>query len=94
MDACICMAESLHCSSEAITVLLISCTPIVNKKFKFKQKNLHVIIKHSYEKNFFQVRKAPFGLKLCWVFEQLIPPMRGLTVWLRAHSPYGPVTSR
>ena len=68
MDACICMAESLHCSSEAITVLLISCTPIVNKKFKFKQKNLHVIIKHSYEKNFFQVRKAPFGLKLCCDF--------------------------
>ena len=30
----ICMAESLHCSPETITVLLISYTPIQNKKFK------------------------------------------------------------
>ena len=68
MDACICVAKSLHCLSETITVLLISCTPIVNKKFKFKQKNLHVIIKHSCEIFFFQVRKAVFGLKLCCDF--------------------------
>ena len=30
MDTCICMAESLHCSSETITTLLISCTAIQN----------------------------------------------------------------
>ena len=29
-DACICMAESLHCSSETITTLLIGNTPIQN----------------------------------------------------------------
>ena len=30
MDTCICMSESLHCSPETITTLLISCTPIHN----------------------------------------------------------------
>ena len=34
MDTCICMAESLHSSLEAITTLLISYTPIQNKKLK------------------------------------------------------------
>ena len=34
MDTCICVAESLRCSPEAITTLLISYTPIQNKKFK------------------------------------------------------------
>ena len=34
LDTCICMAESLRCSPEAITTLLISYTPIQNKKFK------------------------------------------------------------
>ena len=32
MDACMCMAESLHSSPETITTLLISYTPIQNKK--------------------------------------------------------------
>ena len=36
-DTCICMAESLHCSSETITILLIGYTPIQNKKFKLKK---------------------------------------------------------
>ena len=30
MDTCICMAESLHCSPETITILLIGYTPIQN----------------------------------------------------------------
>ena len=30
MDTCIGMAESIHCSPETITTLLISCTPIQN----------------------------------------------------------------
>ena len=38
MDICICMAESLHCSLETITTLLISYTP--NKKFKNKLNGL------------------------------------------------------
>ena len=33
-DTCIYMAESLHCSPETITTLLIDYTPIQNKKFK------------------------------------------------------------
>ena len=34
MDTCICMTESLYCPPETITTLLISYTPIRNKKFK------------------------------------------------------------
>ena len=34
MDTCICIAESLCCSLETITTLLISYTLIQNKKFK------------------------------------------------------------
>ena len=33
MDTCICVAESLPCSLETITTLLIGCTPIYSKKF-------------------------------------------------------------
>jgi len=36
MDICICMAESLHCSLETITTLLISYTP---NKIKSLKKN-------------------------------------------------------
>ena len=35
MDTCICMAESLCCSSETTTTLLIGYTPIQNKMFQF-----------------------------------------------------------
>ena len=32
MDICICMAESLHCSPETVTILLVNwLTPIQNK---------------------------------------------------------------
>ena len=34
MDTCICVAQSLHCSPETITILLIDYTPIQNKKLK------------------------------------------------------------
>ena len=36
MDTGICMAESLCCPPETITILLISYIPIQNKKFKKK----------------------------------------------------------
>jgi len=45
MDTCICMAESLHCSPETITALLIIYTPIGNKKLKkkdFAKKMVHI----------------------------------------------------
>ena len=42
MDTCICTAESLHCSSETITTLLVGYTPKQNvfcvKKLKKKKK--------------------------------------------------------
>ena len=34
MDTCICVAQTLHCSPETITILLIDYTPIQNKKVK------------------------------------------------------------
>ena len=39
MDTCIYMAESLSCSLQTITTLLIDYTPIQNKKLKKKKKN-------------------------------------------------------
>ena len=33
------MAESLHCSPETITILLMRYTAVENKKFKLKKKN-------------------------------------------------------
>ena len=38
MNTCIYMAESLHCSLESATTLLIGYTPIQNKKFKVWKK--------------------------------------------------------
>ena len=43
MDTYICMAESLHCSPEIMTTLLIGYTPIQNvfgvkKKIRFKKR--------------------------------------------------------
>ena len=39
MDTCICMAESLHCSPEIMTTLLIGYTPIQNVFGVKKNKN-------------------------------------------------------
>ena len=43
VDTCICVAESLCCSPEIITTLLIGYTPIPNKKLK-KKTQLHQCI--------------------------------------------------
>ena len=43
---CCCMAESFHCTPETNTTLLISYTPIQNKKLKNKQTNNIVNCKH------------------------------------------------
>ena len=43
MDACICMAESLYCSPETITTLLIIYPPLQNKKPKINFKNIKYI---------------------------------------------------
>ena len=44
MDTCVRMADSFHCSSETITALLISSTPVQNKKLKRKKKMLWKIV--------------------------------------------------
>ena len=54
-DTCVCMAESLCCSPEAVTTLLIGYTPIQNKKFEKKKR-----------KNFFYLFTA-FPLITCWL---------------------------
>ena len=38
MDACICMVESLHCSPETTTILLIGSTLKQKEKFKVLKK--------------------------------------------------------
>ena len=53
MDTCICMAESFHCSPETTTTLLISYTPIQNKKLKTTvlvttKHNAHIIKSHPH----------------------------------------------
>ena len=40
MGTCICMAESLHCSPETITTLLIGYMPVQNKKLKKNKERL------------------------------------------------------
>ena len=44
MDTSICIAESLHCSPETMTTLLIGCPSIQNKKF-FKNKQIKCFLK-------------------------------------------------
>ena len=69
MDTCICMAESLHCSSETITTLLVGYTPKQNvfcvKKLKKKKK------------------KEPWECVSKWIFHAQIPisilPLNSLT---------------
>ena len=39
MDTCVWMAESLHCSPETTTTLIVCYILIQNKKFKVKKKN-------------------------------------------------------
>ena len=39
MNTCIYMTESLHCSPETLTTLLIGYTQIQNKNLKIKKKN-------------------------------------------------------
>ena len=44
MDTCICMVESLHCSPETITTLLIGHTLIQSKKFRKKDSPCEVLL--------------------------------------------------
>ena len=50
MDTCICMAESLHCSPETITTLLIGYTLIQNKKLKIKTRQNAITMKRITDK--------------------------------------------
>ena len=45
MDTRVCLAESLGCSLETITTLLIGHPPIENKKFKKINKKYHLLYK-------------------------------------------------
>ena len=48
MDACTCMAESLHCLPESITTMLIGSTLMKNKKFKILEKKKKIILKINF----------------------------------------------
>ena len=43
MDTCVYVAEFLHCSPKTIVTLLIGNTPIQNKKFEVKKKELGIL---------------------------------------------------
>ena len=49
-DTCVCMAESLHCSPEIITTLLIGYTRIQNEKFFFLKKKREIITLNNVRK--------------------------------------------
>ena len=48
MNTCIYMTESLHCSPETVTTLLIGYTQIQNKNLKIKKKMQALGIEHGY----------------------------------------------
>ena len=48
MDTCTCVTESLCCLPKMITIVLISYTPIQNKKFKNKTRNVSVYTMFEY----------------------------------------------
>ena len=55
MDTCICMAESLHCSHETITILLINYAQTQNKKFKNKKIKLFMENLYNYYQHLLKV---------------------------------------
>ena len=66
MDTCLCMAESLLCSPETTTTLLISYTPVQNKKFKKISPSYHSLESSIYFcliQKCLQILKA--GRQLC-----------------------------
>ena len=73
-DTCVCMAESLHCSPELITTLLISSTPIQNvfghKLFIFK---FFFLIYYYYYYYFAQQLESNGPFKCCLPFPQAKP---------------------
>ena len=46
MDTYTCTAESLHCSPETVTTLLIGYTPIKIKSLKFEKKKMFFDVDH------------------------------------------------
>ena len=60
MDTCMCMAESLCCSPETITTLLIGYIPIQNKKLQKKKKKV--------SQNW-KLKQHRFTLSLSWRLE-------------------------
>ena len=60
MDTCVCMAESLCCLPETITILLIGYTPIYfitqNKKFLKIKKKVYLDLKHLH------IEKTTYGI--------------------------------
>ena len=50
MDTCICVAESLCCSPETITMMLISYMPIQNKKTNNKKKGVQLSNRDNIQK--------------------------------------------
>ena len=69
MDTCICMAESLHCSVEIITTLLISYIPIYKKKYQQNYEPLAIIIVS--DTNYYEWVGNELKLKYIFIIEHL-----------------------
>ena len=59
MDTCICMAETFCYSPETITTLLISYTPIQNKKFK--EKKITIYVRNTLNSNVYHMSLYQFS---------------------------------
>ena len=66
MDTCVCMVESLHCSPEAITILLMGYTPRQNKKTLS-------IVPCAFSRSLFYICYAVLS---CSVVSDSLPPHR------------------
>ena len=81
IDTCVCMAESLCCSPETVTTLLIGYTPIQNKKFEKKKKEKLFLFVHRFSSYYLLITLALHFLHMLYL---------GLD--LQVHSSYSTVS--
>ena len=85
MDTYMCMAESLCCPPETITILLTGYTPIQNKKFRRRKKELQTTLLSIYRLKSAeraQLVKNPPVMRETWV-----DPCVGKIPWRRERLP-------
>ena len=66
MDTCVSMAESLFCSPETITTLLIGYTPIQSNKYKKKRKEKVFLFVHCFSSSYYLITLAQHFLHMIY----------------------------